>query len=197
MRRRYTASVAATLLFVLAAQPVIAAQTNPPAQAPATPLTGPPYDDRKFSEFEVTAQPMTPPRAPADEYFGKLKLSYLGIRNIVHDINVEGDSPLALPRQMGRIDAAHSAMLDWAEKYPRDNWLPRYMLSFAKMLQSKGQPFMDGTAVDLLFYMTNRYAGNRFGAQALGLVRDYTQTPDFTVEDQGEDPQPFVVIASP
>jgi hypothetical protein len=141
------------------------------------------YDDRHFTNYDVVAAPLTPPQAPADEYFGRFKLSNLGVRNIIHDIDIEGNSPLALPKQQARISAAGLAMIDWADKYPRDRWLPSAIISFAQLLQSKGQAFYDQSAVDLLFYASNRYAGNRYGNQALQLLRNYAQTPDYEQTD--------------
>src|SRR5215472_2509435 len=61
----------------------------------------------------VNSQPLTPASAPADEYFGRLKLSNLGIKNIIRAFRVEGNSPLALPMQRARIEAVDSAIFDW------------------------------------------------------------------------------------
>ncbi|MBC5826078.1 MAG: hypothetical protein GIW99_00045 [Candidatus Eremiobacteraeota bacterium] len=71
-------------------------------------------------------------------------------------------------------------MVDWADKYPRDGWLPSAIINFAKLLESKQQAEFDSTAIDLLFYASHRYAGNRYGNDALRTLRDYQQTPDFT-----------------
>src|ERR1700730_2337880 len=82
----------------------------------------------------VTARPLTPQDAPADEYFGRLKLSNLGIRNIIHALAVEGTSPFALPLERTRIMGVNTAILEWADEFPRDPWLRRVVLNFADVL---------------------------------------------------------------
>jgi hypothetical protein len=65
--------------------------------------------------------------APADEYFGRLKLSVLGIRNDVKDYGLRVD--LDVHNGTAVLNNAvyvEDAMRDWARKYPFDNWLPRY-----------------------------------------------------------------------
>ena len=63
--------------------------------------------------------------APADEYFGKLKMSILGIRNTIKDkgLLVDVDSTKA-ESTYGAIALTEDAMHDWEHKYPCDSWLP-------------------------------------------------------------------------
>jgi len=72
--------------------------------------------------------------APADEYFGKLKLSILGIRNIITDVgaNIDVDQSRAVSL-MSKADLAEDAMLDWQKKYPQDTWLPKTVFSLERM----------------------------------------------------------------
>ena len=79
-----------------------------------------------------------PPRAthsalaPADEYFGSLKLSFLGINNVLRDGAIRAGSSTTDARLIGGVDAAAEALQDWAHKYPRDPQLSRsYFLAFA------------------------------------------------------------------
>ncbi|MDQ2818223.1 MAG: hypothetical protein M3T49_08475 [Candidatus Eremiobacteraeota bacterium] len=167
---RYRAALMAAALVL----PAMAA-----AAAPPRPSALVPYDDRHWTAYDVVAPPFTAAQAPADEYFGRYKISNIGVRNIIRDLNIEGDSPLALPHQQTRIAAAGLAMVDWADKYPRDSWLPGAMVGFAKLLLAKGVSQFDETAIDLLFYASHRYAGNRYGADALRTLSAYEQTPDF------------------
>lgn len=151
------------------------------AAAAGSPTPAQPYDDGHWTNVDVAARPLTRAAAPADQYFGRLKLSNLGVRNVIHDITIEGDSPLAIPKQIGRLAACDSALVDWANKYPRDRWLPSAMLKLAKLLKNKQQASLDAAATGLLFYMSSRFAGDRYGKQALQLVREYEQTPNFDV----------------
>jgi hypothetical protein len=63
--------------------------------------------------------------APADEYFGKLKMSILGIRNTIKDQGLKIDvDPAKAPGTMGAIALTEDAIHDWQHKYPCDSWLP-------------------------------------------------------------------------
>ena len=63
--------------------------------------------------------------APADEYFGKLKMSILGIRNTIKDQGLKIDyDPLKAPSTLGAIALTEDAIHDWQHKYPCDTWLP-------------------------------------------------------------------------
>jgi hypothetical protein len=63
--------------------------------------------------------------APADEYFGKLKMSVLGIRNTIRDqgLKVDVDSTKA-PTTLTSVGFAEDALRDWEHKYPCDRWIP-------------------------------------------------------------------------
>jgi hypothetical protein len=63
--------------------------------------------------------------APADEYFGKLKMSILGIRNVIKDQGLKVDVfPEKADSTLNSIELAEDAVHDWQHKYPCDSWLP-------------------------------------------------------------------------
>ena len=65
--------------------------------------------------------------APADQYFGRMKMSVLGIRNELNGLErraVAGDHNVA--SMSGKLALVDDAMRDWRAHYPRDTWLPRY-----------------------------------------------------------------------
>jgi hypothetical protein len=63
--------------------------------------------------------------APADEYFGKLKMSILGIRNTIKDQGLKVDNdPEKAPSTLNAIALTEDAVHDWEHKYPCDGWLP-------------------------------------------------------------------------
>jgi len=63
--------------------------------------------------------------APADEYFGKLKMSILGIRNTIKDQGLKVDyEPEKASSTAGAIALTEDAIHDWQRKYPCDGWLP-------------------------------------------------------------------------
>jgi hypothetical protein len=65
-----------------------------------------------------TANAAAHPRlAPADEYFGRAKMSPLEITNRIRDAERRGGSYRGLM-------STQSAIEDWAAKYPGDPWIP-------------------------------------------------------------------------
>jgi TolA-binding protein len=87
------------------------------------------FSSASFASTHAVAKPAIkapPPKvAPLDEYFGRMKLSPLGINNTIHDTNlrVKYDSANA-GRYYQSLAWAEDALYDWARKYPNDTWLP-------------------------------------------------------------------------
>jgi hypothetical protein len=73
--------------------------------------------------------------APADEYFGRLKLSILGIRNTIKDMGLKADADPAhaVGAVMGSVALTEDAMRDWENKYPQDTWIPPAILSLERL----------------------------------------------------------------
>jgi hypothetical protein len=70
--------------------------------------------------------------APADEYFGRQKISTLGIDNMIRDTTQrENFDPSLAYRLVGALSTAEDALEDWAAKYPHDSWIPKraYLMS--------------------------------------------------------------------
>lgn len=86
--------------------------------------------------------------APADEYFGPLKMSVLGIRNVIHDLTIryeptwDADHHLA-NSIMGTAVMTEASLHDWEHKYPADDQLARalYLLQhlYAKIETNDAQ----------------------------------------------------------
>ncbi|GAC1415133.1 MAG: hypothetical protein NVSMB5_03980 [Candidatus Velthaea sp.] len=72
--------------------------------------------------------------APADEYFGKLKMSILGIRNTIKDVgaNIEIDAS-RWEGLVNKADFTEDALRDWQHKYPADTWLPKMVFALERM----------------------------------------------------------------
>ena len=67
-----------------------------------------------------------PKVAPADEYFGRMKMSILGITNSIRDTGMrENFDPSHASQYYGGLMMTENALLDWAHKYPQDSWIPR------------------------------------------------------------------------
>ncbi len=64
--------------------------------------------------------------APADEYFGPLKLSIIGIRNTMKDAGLRYDVDHdRAPQAYGTAAMTERAIRDWERKYPHDDQVPR------------------------------------------------------------------------
>lgn len=64
------------------------------------------------------------PLAPADEYFGRQKLSILSITNTLHDASRRvASSPKHAAEMYHPLLEVEDAIQDWARKYPQDAWI--------------------------------------------------------------------------
>jgi hypothetical protein len=63
--------------------------------------------------------------APGDEYFGPLKISYLGIDNTAHDVTIQAGAYTTDSGLISRLHFADLALRDWERKYPGDPQLAR------------------------------------------------------------------------
>jgi hypothetical protein len=142
----------------------------------ATPA--PPQAAAAANQFQVMGLAVRGTEAPADEYFGRYRLSSLSVRNAIYDMTIEGNSPLALPLQAERIEAVRFALVDWADRYPRDPWLPSSMVKFSALLYAKHEPSYDPTALALLSYLQWGYPQTWYGRYAHGALADFEMHPN-------------------
>ncbi len=63
--------------------------------------------------------------APGDEYFGRMKMSYLGIDNTAHDVAIEAGAYTTNPGLITRLEFADEALRQWEQRYPGDPQLAR------------------------------------------------------------------------
>jgi len=121
-------------------------------------------------------------QAPADEYFGRYRLSSLGVRNAIRDMTIEGDSPLALPLQTERITAVESALPAWADKYPRDPWVPSAIAKFAAFLISKRVPEYDRAALAFFSYLEWAYPKTWYASYAQAHLDELDMLPNIDLQ---------------
>jgi hypothetical protein len=81
----------------------------------------------------ASAQP-APGLAPADRYFGRLKMSILGVRNSLVDlsarVSAHPQDAVAVYEQALLVD---DALHDWAAHFPHDTWIPRFAHGLAEL----------------------------------------------------------------
>ncbi|HEX3468129.1 MAG TPA: hypothetical protein VHT05_08645 [Candidatus Elarobacter sp.] len=93
--------------------------------------------------------------APADEYFGRLGMSVLGVRSKVKDLGLDADlHPEHDPAILNNALWVEDAMRDWAKKYPFDRWLPRYAYALEQMYEEIPGDVAHKRAVKQISYIT-------------------------------------------
>ncbi len=100
--------------------------------------------------------------APADEYFGPLKMSILGIRNTIRDLGARYDVNHDIGHQtFTSAQLTERAIHDWEHRYPRDGQVPKaiYLLQrlYTKVLTQESR--------------------DRAGATAKWMFADYASSP--------------------
>jgi len=105
------------------ATPAAADNTAPPAKKPVKSVSVAPSSQRDAQRMAALKL-----LAPADEYFGPLKMSILGIRNTIKDLGLRYDVNHDLGKTMvSSVALTEAAIRDWEHKYPRDRDVPRAM----------------------------------------------------------------------
>ncbi|HTX03727.1 MAG TPA: hypothetical protein VMD07_08595 [Candidatus Acidoferrales bacterium] len=80
--------------------------------------------------------------APADEYFGHMKMSILGISNTIKDAGLHLDQGADAMAVIDSLAFTEDAIHDWERHYPRDPWIARSLSAlrsvYAKIPTERG-----------------------------------------------------------
>lgn len=98
--------------------------------------------------------------APADEYFGALKYSPLGIRNEVIRINKYLDKGWGYRMEHDALEV-DDAVSDWQKQYPHDTTLPATLFDAIKLLERVETPGTKDAATHLRAVLLVQYADSR------------------------------------
>ena len=109
-------------LCVVAGAASAAPQATPAASPSATPS---PASTARLSRWQQRQAELLRDSAPADEYFGKMKMSYLGMNNTFRDAAISSGDHTIDPGIVNKVTFAEDALDAWANKYPRDPQLAR------------------------------------------------------------------------
>jgi hypothetical protein len=102
--------------------------------------------------------------APADRYFGRLKMSILGVRNSLRDLSARADAdPEAAEHIFDKAVLVEDALRDWQAHFPRDPWIPKYAYALAELygkLQTDDAQMRKDETLDWLIasYPNSEYA---------------------------------------
>ena len=114
--------------------------------------------------------------APGDEYFGKMKISYLGIDNTFKDGLISAGAYTTDDHLISKLLFADEALQRWASKYPGDPQLPRaYFLGFQVFRKVYTKPGQD-TAWTYTQVLIKKYPTTYFGkAMKASLSKGFTE----------------------
>lgn len=105
--------------------------------------------------------------APADEYFGRLKMSILGIGNQLRDLNLRlRYDPRTGSAVLGSAAFVEDALRDWERKYPADPWLAKDVYALANLYEHVPTGQGRQHAARALHWLTSRYARTHYGRLA-------------------------------
>jgi len=120
--------------------------------------------------------------APGDEYFGRMKMSYLGINNTFHDDAIRAGAYTTDSRLIGHVSFADEALTSWAKKYPNDPQLARsYFMAF-QFFRKVWTPDGQQKAWDYAHIVIRKWPSSYFGKAlqkdlAIGFTEHYFATP--------------------
>ena len=101
--------------------------------------------------------------APGDEYFGRMKMSYLGIDNTYKDGVISAGAYTTDPHLIAKLDFATEALRKWAAKYPNDPELARsYYLAVQVLRKVYTQPEQQVTW-EFMHLLVVKYGNTYFG----------------------------------
>lgn len=110
--------------------------------------------------------------APADEYFGRLKMSILGIRNQLRDLGLRLQyAPSRGEDVLGSASMVEDAMHDWEHKYPADPWLPKSVYDLATLYSRVHTPHGHQRAAHAFRWLLARYGRTPYGHLARLQIR--------------------------
>ena len=167
----YATTVKRLVVVVLAlacASPALATQTKQPAR-----------------------QADSPRLAPADEYFGRMKMSPIGIGNEIHDIGLLLKyDPTRYVRLTDRARLTEDALLDWRARYPSDTWLAKDAYLMARVDAMFYDRQSRAHAWNLMEWVARHFPKTPYGANARGEVRRGHVIPLYAMPSTPPTPTP-------
>lgn len=118
--------------------------------------------------------------APADKYFGSLKMSALRIRYEIAQLKTDYEYHRRTPDDvLHLLSYTEEAYYQWAAAYPKDTWLPSTGYNLAKLFEElPGNGAHDG-AVRALQFVRIHFKGTRYSkASAADLQRGIPVKPE-------------------
>lgn len=145
------------------------------AQAAATPAP-------KLTKWQQHQHEMLVVSAPGDEYFGRQKMSYLGINNIFRNATITAGEHTVDPNLIHTILPAEESLHAWGQKYPHDPQLARSYFLAEQLYQKVWVQTYQDKAWQYMHIIIKRFPTSYFGKQvkknlAIGFTEHYYAEP--------------------
>ncbi len=112
--------------------------------------------------------------APADEYFGRLKMSILGIRNQLAHLSREAEqNPEDGDGIVATMQLTEDSVKEWEQHYPSDPWLEKTVYGLVHVYAKIPGESAHESAVRTLAWLLSKYPQSEFipaAAQEVGQV---------------------------
>jgi len=116
--------------------------------------------------------------APADEYFGPLKMSVLGIQNVLRDeaVKLASSNPPEPRAAFAHANLVERSVQDWEAKYPADHWLPRTIFGLQRLYTRIPSGESRHHAAEVAAWLIERYPSSPEASQMRGEVGRLTDS---------------------
>lgn len=105
--------------------------------------------------------------APADQYFGKLKMSALRVRYETMQLKKRYETHQLLPDQtLHLLLLTEDAFHDWARRYPADPWIPSTAYAMAQLYEELPGATARDRALGLLAYVKSNFPKTFYGRES-------------------------------
>ncbi|MDQ2680342.1 MAG: hypothetical protein M3Y21_04875 [Candidatus Eremiobacteraeota bacterium] len=109
--------------------------------------------------------------APADEYFGRMKMSVLGIHNELMRLSVQAKRDPAHPERVANLAALlENSIHDWEQHYPRDPWLARHIYGLARVYAVMRSADGHIRAFHTFEWLARRYHSTQYSGYAVAEI---------------------------
>jgi len=110
--------------------------------------------------------------APADKYFGRLRMSALRIRYEIAQLKSRYDNHKLLPENVSHLAGlTEEAYYDWAGRYPKDGWLASTGVNLAHLYEDLPGVSARNAAVKALTFVSAHFGYTRYLEQAAAELR--------------------------
>ena len=118
--------------------------------------------------------------APADRYFGRLRMSALRIRYEIAQLKSRYDNHKLLPENTAHLAAlTEEAYYDWASRYPKDGWIASTGINLAHLYEDLPGAGARTEAIKALTFVSGHFRNTRYSKQAAAeLSRGIAVRPD-------------------